>query len=200
MSSLPPKEILKMRYRLSSFAPALMALTFAVVASADSYEVVVNEKEKVKPSLEFYATATGGLKINGTADQLTAIEKDGKLIFKAPLTNVKTGIGLRDNHTKKYLGTDKFPAASLTVEKSAIKTPEDGKTSEGTVPAKFHVHGVPLDVTVKYSAKRAGSIYDVVGSFEVKDITKHNIEHPCYLGVCMNKSVLVKVAFKLKAK
>src|SRR5689334_17799215 len=58
--SLSFKETLKMRYRLSSFAPALAALTLALAASADSYDVVG------KPDLGFTATGPGGLKINGT--------------------------------------------------------------------------------------------------------------------------------------
>jgi polyisoprenoid-binding protein YceI len=193
MSSLPPKEILKMRYRLSSFAPALMALTFALAASADSYDVVG------KPDIGFTATGPGGLKINGTADELIAIEQGDKLVFKASLKNVKTGIGLRDTHTKKYLATAQWPDASLTVDKADIKMPEDGKKSSGTVPAKFRLHGVTRDVKVQYSAERAGSGYAVTGNFGV-NITDHKIEQPCYLGVCCDKNVKVHAKFKLKSK
>jgi polyisoprenoid-binding protein YceI len=193
MSSLPPKEIPKMRYRLSSVAPALVALTVALAASADSYDVVG------KPDIGFTATGPGGLKINGTGDNLVAIEQGDKLVFKASLKNVKTGIGLRDNHTKKYLGTDQWPDASLTVDKSAIKTPEDGKKSSGTVPAKFRLHGVTRDVKVHYSAERAGSGFDIAGNFGV-NIVDHKIEQPCYLGVCCDTNVKVHAKFKLKSK
>lgn len=182
-----------MRYRLSSFAPALVALTVALAASADSYDVVG------KPDLGFTATGPGGLKINGSADKLVAMEQGDKLVFKASLTNIQTGIGLRDKHTKKYLATDQWPDASLTVDKSAIKMPEDGKKSSGSVPAKFRLHGVTRDVKVQYSADRAGSGYAVSGNFGV-NIVDHKIEQPCYLGVCCDTNVKVHAKFKLNAK
>ena len=75
----------------------------ALVASADSYDVVGT------PDLAFTAVGPGGLKINGTSDSLKAFEDSGKLVFKVNLTNIKTGIGLRDTHTKRYLGTDQWP-------------------------------------------------------------------------------------------
>jgi polyisoprenoid-binding protein YceI len=191
--SLSFKETLMMRYRLSSFAPALAALTFALAASADSYDVVG------KPALGFTATGPGGLKINGTAENLIAIEDGGKIVFKASLKDVKTGIGLRDNHTKKYLGVKEWPDASLTVDKAAIKMPEDGKKSSGTVPGKFRLHGVTRDVKVAYSAERTGSEYAIGGHFGV-NITDHKIEQPCYLGVCCDTNVKVDAKFKLHAK
>jgi polyisoprenoid-binding protein YceI len=182
-----------MRFRLSSFATALAALTVALAASADSYDVVG------KSDIGFTATGPGGLKINGTADNLTAFEQGDKLVFKASLKNVKTGIGLRDKHTKKYLDTEKWPDASLTVDKSAIKMPEDGKKTSGTVPGKFRLHGVTLDTKVNYSAERTGSTYTVGGHFGV-NIVNHKIEKPCYLGVCCDENVNVHAKFKLNAK
>jgi polyisoprenoid-binding protein YceI len=182
-----------MRYRMSSFATALAALTVALAASADSYDVVG------KSDIGFTATGPGGLKINGTADNLSAIDQGETLVFKASLKNVKTGIGLRDTHTKKYLATDQWPDASLTVAKSAIKMPEDGKKSSGTVPGKFRLHGVTRDAKVHYSAERTGGTYTVGGHFNV-NIVDHKIEQPCYLGVCCDTNVKVHAKFKLNAK
>ncbi len=179
--------------RLSSFAPALALFTVALVASADSYDVVG------KPELGFTAVGPGGLKINGTADSLKAIEDGGKLVFKASLTNIKTGIGLRDTHTKKYLGTDQWPDASLTLDKSQVKIPEDGKKASGSVPGKFRLHGVTRDVKVAYTVGKSGSEYAVDGHFSV-NIIDHKIEKPCYLGVCVDTTVKVDAKFKLKDK
>ena len=179
--------------RLSSFAPALALFTVALAASADTYDVVG------KPDLAFTAVGPGGLKINGSSDSLKAFEEGGKLIFKASLANIKTGIGMRDNHTKKYLGTDQWPDASLTVDKGAIKMPEDGKKASGNVPGQFRLHGVTRDVKVAYSVERSGSEYSVDGHFGV-DINDHKIEKPCYLGVCVDPKVKVDAKFKLKQK
>jgi len=179
--------------RLMSFAPALAVLSFALVASADAYDVVGT------PDLAFTAVGPGGLKINGTSESLKAMEDGDKLVFKASLVNIKTGIGLRDNHTKKYLGTDQWPDASLTVDKSAVKIPEDGKKSSGNAPGKFRLHGVTRDVKVAYTVSRSGSDYSVDGHFNV-NIEDHKIEKPCYLGVCVDTNVKVDAKFKLKAK
>jgi polyisoprenoid-binding protein YceI len=179
--------------RLSSLAPALALFTVALAASADTYDVVGT------PDLGFTAVGPGGLKINGTANNLKAFEEGGKLVFKASLANIKTGIGLRDTHTKKYLGTDQWPDASLTIDKSAVKVPDDGKKSSGSVPGKFRLHGVTRDVKVAYSVERHGGDYSVDGHFGV-DIEEHKIEKPCYLGVCVDTKVKVDAKFKLKQK
>ena len=182
-----------MRYRLPSLATALMALTVAFAAAADSYDVVG------KPNLAFTAVGPGGLKINGTSEELTTIDQGTAVVFKASLKDIKTGIGLRDNHTKRYLGTDQWPDASLTVDKSAIKVPDDGKKSSGTAPGKFRLHGVTHDVKVTYAAERHGSEYAIEGHFNV-NIEDHKIEKPCYLGVCVDSNVKVDAKFKLHAK
>jgi polyisoprenoid-binding protein YceI len=183
-----------MRYRFSSFAPALIAMTAALTAFADAgYDVVG------KPDLGFTAVGPGGLKINGTSDKLSTIDQGDKLVFKAGLTEIKTGIGLRDTHTKKYLGTDQFPDASLTVDKSAFKVPDDGKKTSGTAPGKFRLHGVTRDVKVAWAAERHGGDYTVEGHFPV-NIEDHKIEKPCYLGVCVDSNVKVDAKFKLHAK
>jgi len=182
-----------MRYRLSFFTSALAALTVALTAAADGYDVVG------KPDLSFTAVGVGGLKINGSTSTLSTIEQGNKVVFKASLKDIKTGIGLRDNHTKRYLGTEQWPDASLTVDKSAIKTPDDGKKASGSVPGKFRLHGVTRDVKVAYSAERHGSEYTIEGHFSV-NILDHKIEKPCYLGVCVDTNVKVDAKFKLHAK
>lgn len=179
--------------RLSSLAPALALFTVALAAAADTYDVVGT------PDLAFTAVGPGGLKINGTSDSMKAFEDQGKLVFKVNLTNIKTGIGLRDNHTKKYLGTDQWPDASLTVDKSAVKIPEDGKKSSGSAPGKFRLHGVTRDVKVAYTVEKHGSDFAVEGHFGV-NIIDHKIEKPCYLGVCVDDNVKVDAKFKLKQK
>ncbi|HVR18557.1 MAG TPA: hypothetical protein VMS65_02635, partial [Polyangiaceae bacterium] len=76
--------------RVLKFAPALAALTFALTAAADVPKV------KDKPTIEFNAKGTGGLKINGTGSSLKIFEEKGNDVFKVSLLDLKTGISLRD--------------------------------------------------------------------------------------------------------
>lgn len=182
-----------MRHRLLSLMPAIIATTVAFTAAADGYDVVG------KPELGFTAVGPGGLKINGTSSQLTTIEQGDSVVFKAALTGIKTGIGLRDNHTKRYLDTEHWPDASLAIAKGALKLPEDGKKTGGSVPGKFRLHGVTRDVKVAYTIERHGGDYLVDGHFTT-NIIDHKIEKPCYLGVCVDEHVKVNAKFKLHAK
>jgi len=178
--------------RLVKLAPALAALTFAFAASADGGlpKVVSNDKEK--PEIGFAATGTGGLKINGTTNNLQIFEKDGKVVFKVSLKGLKTGIDLRDGHCQKYLGTKEWPDASFSIPKSKFKVP-----MSGDVAGVFKLHGVEKDRTFKVSTKKDGDAYNVETSFKV-NIADHKIEQPCYLGVCMKEEVTVNVKFKAK--
>lgn len=176
--------------RLAKLAPALAALTFALTASAGGLEV------NGKPTVKFTAVGPGGLKIDGTGDELKAKEEGGKLVFKASLKNLKTGIGLRDKHTKKYMGVDEWPDASLVVDKDKVKFPTDKKVSS-SVTGKFKLHGVTRDEKVEYTAEKKDGGYSVGGKLTI-NIENYKIEQPCYLGVCVDKDVKIEVSFKLK--
>src|SRR5262245_51383972 len=100
------------RPRFVKVLTALAALTVALAASAAPLKLID------KPSATFTATGVGGLKIEGEATEFKASDGGDKLVFKAKIKDMKTGIGLRDKHTNKYLESEKFPEAELTVEKS----------------------------------------------------------------------------------
>jgi polyisoprenoid-binding protein YceI len=175
--------------RIVKIAPALAALTFAFSATADRG----CPKVKDKPDVAFHATGTAGLKIDGTGSNLKIDESDGKIVFKVSLKDLKTGIGLRDGHTQKYLETSKWPDASFSIAKDKMKY-----EGSGTVTGEFRLHGVTVkDKKVKYSVKKNGDHMKVEANFDV-NILEHKIEQPCYLGVCMNPDVKVAVNFKAK--
>lgn len=165
---------------------------FALTASA-ALETAGN------PEVQFMALGPAGMKINGTSSQLSATEKDGKLLFTAPLTNLKTGIGLRDKHLKGYLHVDSHPNAKLSVDRTKLKLPAEGASVEGGATGEFTLNGVTKPLRFKYSAKRAGSDYVVSATTEV-NIKDYNIEQPCYLGVCVDPNVKLKTSFKLHDK
>jgi polyisoprenoid-binding protein YceI len=174
------------------FAAATAALTFAVAASADLASIGGAD-------VTFRAIGPAGMKIDGTSEKLTASEADGKLTIVAPLTNLKTGIGLRDKHLRGYLKTDKHPQATLVVERSKLKQPGDNQTVNGQARGDFTLNGVTKPVDFKYTAKRTGSDYHVQGLTKI-DIRDFKVEVPCYLGVCVEPQVSIKVKFKLRNK
>ena len=176
----------------------LIPITIAAIAGI-SLTAVASLSSVGDPDIQFLAIGPAGMKINGTSSELSASESDGKLTINAPLTNLKTGIGLRDKHLKGYLHTDNHPSAKLVVDKSKLKTPADGQTVEGSSTGDFTLNGKTKPLKFKYKAKRTGSDYHVQGMSEV-NIKDYGIEQPCYLGVCVDTNVKLKVAFKLRDK
>jgi polyisoprenoid-binding protein YceI len=182
---------MKRRFRLIPITIFAVA-GFAFSASADLSTVG-------NPDVQFLALGPAGMKINGTSNQLSADEKDGKITLTAPLTNLKTGIGLRDRHLKGYLNTDKHPKATLVVDRSKLKVPDDGQTVQSGGTGSFTMNGVTKPLKFKYKAKRAGADYNVQGMTDI-NIKDFAIEQPCYLGVCVDPNIKLKVAFKLRDK
>jgi len=178
------------RSSLVSLAALAALLTVALVASATLKSIGY-------PDVQFRAVGPAGLKIDGRSTQLSASEKDGKLTVVAPLTNLKTGISLRDRHLRHYLETDKYPNATLTVERGKLNLPADNKTVTSSAVGAFTMHGVTRNVTFRYKALRTGSDYHVQGLTQV-DIRDFGVEVPCYLGICVHPVVKIKVKFKLR--
>ena len=180
-------------FKIRSLVPALVAVTFAFGAQADGKKCRVIDKPEVK----FTAVGPAGLKIDGSGDILSADDDGKRIVLKASVRNLKTGIGLRDSHTKKYIEAEKFPEATLKVDRSALKFPEDKKKSEGKATGKFTLHGVEKDLPFHYTAERHGSDLVIDGRAKV-NILDHKIEKPCYLGVCVDPEVKIVVHFKLR--
>jgi hypothetical protein len=171
---------------------SLFPLTISVVASArleDAGDV----------DIHFLAVGPAGMKINGEAPTLRASEHDGKLDIEVPLAHVKTGIGLRDRHLKKDLETDKYPDATLVVERKKLTFPENDKEVSGVATGDFTLHGVSKPLRFQYKVLRPGSDYHVQALATI-DIREHGVEVPCYLGVCVEPSVKLKLKFKLREK
>lgn len=174
-------------FRLAALSALLL---LAVPASA---KLVAAGDDDVR----FLATGPAGMKIHGTAPSLGASEESGKLVIEVPLGNLKTGIGLRDRHLRGYLETKKYPKATLGVERSKLSFPANDKTVEGKATGDFTLHGVTKPLTFAYKALRTGSDYHVQALASV-DIRDHDVTVPCYLGVCVDPVVKLKVRFKLR--
>ena len=166
---------------------ALSGLAFVLVASA----VYAATSPVVQQSaVKFEAAGPAGLKINGESSGVKASEADGKIKLTAPTTEFHTGIGLRDKHLREAIEGDKYPAATLLVEKSAIKLPESGAAS-GNASGALTLHGVTKTAPFKYTITKKGDSYQVHAEFSVT-LQDYEIKKPCYLGVCVGDVVKVE--------
>lgn len=99
------------------------------------------------------------------------------------LKDLKTGVDLRDKHTKKYLETDKFPQAILV---SAT-----GKGGKGTGVIK--IRGIEKNIAGTYKIEGSTLIAQfplVLSEFEISGIK--------YMGVGVDDEVEVQVSVPIK--
>lgn len=185
LSSVPVRRPLR-------FLAAVVAAAVTSVTLAQAALVSIGNSE-----VGFQAVGPGGLKIDGEGSKIQASEAGGELTLVASLSDLKTGISMRDDHLKKAIHTDKHPTATLKVKRGALKFPEDQKTFEGSAKGDFTLNGTTKPVDFQYKVMRQGSDYLVQGRTQI-DITQFNLEIPCYLGVCVDKTVKIKAKFKLR--
>lgn len=146
------------------------------------------------PSVAFTAVGPAGLKIEGKSSELALTDDSQNLTIIVPLANLKTGIDLRDKHMReKYLEVGKYPNAELVVPRANLKLPADGSAS-GQAQGTMKIHGKTKPVTVSYTAKRAGSKFEVAGDVRI-NINDFGIEVPSYMGVTVKPDVVINVRF-----
>jgi polyisoprenoid-binding protein YceI len=177
---------------LAGGAAALALLTFSLVAAAKLSTTGT-------PSTSFKAAGPAGLSIEGKTADMTIADDGTTVTITVPLANIKTGVDLRDDHTKKALETDKYPATTLTVARSALKFPVAGAgaPSSGDAPAKLTLHGQTKDVTVHYTATLAGDTISITGSTRV-NVDDFGVKRPSYLGVTVKPDVDITTVFQAK--
>lgn len=181
---------------------ALLLLSQASLASPAKAIDVGTQDSKV----EFLAVGRPSLmKIRGTGGKLKGkLELSGGSIsgeLSVPLDPVKTGIELRDEHMKKkYLETEKFPEATLTISSLTLEQdPLEKNFTAKDVPfkGKLKVHGVEQDVTGSLDVISEPNRINV--SARVKtNITSHKIDLPSYLGIKVADDVEIFAELKLK--
>ena len=149
-------------------------------------------------SATFTGKGPAGFKLEGKTDQLTVQDAGEKVVFTLPLASLKTGIELRDTHMReKYLQVDKYPNAVLEVAWSAIKLPEAGQTVTQTVPGKMTLHGQTKDVSVTYTVKRTGDVYEASGKLPL-NFKDYGVDVPNYLGVTVKPDIETLTTFSFK--
>jgi len=186
--------------RLTS-AAAVAALTFTMLASAELKSVGTPEIDLHLPG------GTAGLTINGKSSNLTATESGGVIMVTAKLdcvtedkshtSCVKTGIEMRDKHVWKYLETGKFPEATLSVERSQLKVPNNNEKPESDATGTFLLHGVKRPLSFHYAAQRTSGDIHVQGQIKI-NLKDFNIERPSFAGVHTGTLAEIKVKFTLR--
>lgn len=180
-----------MKTIVSRTAFALSTVAFLSLGAAAHAKV----ERTGEPTVTFTAVGPGGLKIVGTTHELNVAENPTNVSVSVPLSNLKTGIDLRDKHmTEKYLQTAQFPTADLQVAKSALKAiASDGQMS-GTAEGTISLHGKSKTLPFQYTYVRKGQSYEVSGTLHL-NMKEFGIEVPSYLGVTVKPEVDVNVKF-----
>lgn len=144
----------------------------------------------------FRAVGPGGFRIEGRSKEMAVADDGNNVVITVPLGQMTTGMGLRDKHMReKYLETEKYPDAVLTVPRWSIRFPEEGKRVSAWAMGTLKMHGKTKEVKFFYKATRAGAAYDVDGTTEV-NIADFGIEVPSHLGLSLKPDVSIDVHFK----
>ncbi len=180
----------KRRPLLVALLLALAAIAVPAYAALQSYGL---------SRVRFKVAGPAGMIIKGKSDQLTASEKDGVLMIDVGLTNIETGIEVRDKHLRGYLNTKKYPKATLQVARSALQVPTDKKSLEAKATGRLTLHGKTREVPFTYRASKSSTAFRVQGRTKI-DIRDFDIGVPCYLGVCTKPDVEIDVRFRLRER
>jgi polyisoprenoid-binding protein YceI len=125
------------------------------------------------------------------------LSKTGKLVsgtLKFKLATLKTGIARRDKHmTEKYLETDKFPEAELTLSDLPL-FPADTfqEIKEASLKGNLTLKGVTKAVEGLVTVTKLGPTYKVKASFPLK-LSEFKIEIPKHLGITVAEDVQVTI-------
>jgi polyisoprenoid-binding protein YceI len=172
--------------RLIAISSFLAAATISLVAAAKL-------SKTGSATASFHATGPAGLSIDGKTTEVEVKDDGTTVSIVATLTNIDTGMGLRDKHTKEALEVTTYPTAKLDVARSALKF----DTGSGDAKGKLTVHGQTKDVTFHYDAKKNGDTLDVTGKVDI-NVDDYGIKRPSYLGVTVKPDITINTTFSAK--
>ena len=182
-----------MRRRQPFAAAAVSTLVLSMSAAVDAAL-----SGAADPHVGFEASGPAGMKINGTTgDLMVSEDASGHVVLSVPLSNLTTGIALRDHHMKeKYLEVAKYPAATLTIARAALNLPGPGQKVEGDAAATLALHGQTRPVSVHFDATADGGGFSTHGKFHI-NMNEFGISVPSYLGVTVKPDVDVSASFRV---
>lgn len=152
-----------------------------------------------KASAVFNGSGPGGFKIEGKTEQLDVKDDGTTVTVVVNLTELDTGISLRDKHMReKYLEVGKFPETTLAVPLAQLKIPENGKSGDGEGKGSFTLHGVTKEQAFKYSISCDGAgLCEVKGTMPL-NMNDYGISVPKYLGITVKPDLTVSTTFPVK--
>jgi polyisoprenoid-binding protein YceI len=175
---------------------AVLLLTGAVTALAAprAYEVSPSPAQ-----VEFAYTVTL-IPVPGTVKAISAkLSLDPKNLaattgtISVGLSKLETGIGLRDEHARNYLGVAKHPNAIFTVQKVLGATVlATNKDTTANVVGTFNLNGISRPLTTPISLRLSGNRIAVKTNFDVL-LSQHKISIPGG-----DDKVSLKVQFELE--
>lgn len=129
---------------------------------------------------------------------------------KVPISNIKTGIDLRDEHLRSemWLNAAKYPDAEFQltgVKNSSSKQLNDGQKVSLTLVGKFSIHGVTKDIEVpatltyfkeseRTKAKAPGNLLVANADFKIK-LSDFSVQIPAMVSGKLNDEVEIKANF-----
>jgi polyisoprenoid-binding protein YceI len=176
--------------------PSRLALSLSV-ASVLAVGAIADAKltSSGASAVEFHASGPMGLKINGKSSVVQVDSDDKNVTITVPLSNLDTGMSLRNTHMKdKYLETSKYPNAVLVVPKTSAGYPNGGS---GNASGNMTLHGVTKPVTFHYDVKKGTGEYAVSGTVHL-NMTDFKIEEPSFAGAKVKPDVDVDISFHAK--
>ena len=126
------------------------------------------------------------MKIDGEASHLKTAADGGKIVITVPVTDLKTGIGLRDRHLKRDLDIGPYPDATLVggAQQADVAGEQPGRDRVGAT-GRFHAARRDQTAQVQLPALADRQRLSRAGSGATIDIRDYGVEVPCYLGVCV---------------
>jgi polyisoprenoid-binding protein YceI len=154
-------------------------------------------------------------KFTGTSGKLSGEIKvdpnkpaDTKAELKVPVSSIKTGIELRDEHLQKdnWLDAKKYPDIKFVITKvTGVEKLKPNEAVDATVSGKFTMHGVTKDVTATAKVRwtpAAGGKPDtlrVQASFPVK-LEDHKVTIPSIVALKVAPEIKVNVELRASKK
>ena len=180
----------QLRFQLPCGLLLLAMVTYSLVAAARLNKTGAS-------STSFKVAGPAGMTIEGKTTEMSVADDGTTVTITVPLGNINTGIGLRDDHTKKALEVDTYPTTTLKVARAALKFPAAGAESSGDAKGTLTLHGQTKDVTFHYTAKLDGDTYAVQGNARI-NVDDYGVKRPSYLGVTVKPDVDITTSFQAK--
>jgi polyisoprenoid-binding protein YceI len=195
-----PATNIKPRSRLKFLLSAALlsaSLGASVIASNQTYGVAKSPNSSVE--FNFRVTL---IPVPGTINSLKAdLNFDAKDLSKTNgtitvnLAKLETGIGLRDEHARGYIGAEKHPNAAFNLARiEGLKKLEVGKETKGIAIGSFDLNGIKTPLNAPITLRFDGNRVVVSTAFNVT-LKDHQISIPG-----ADDKVDVKVNFALEPK